>query len=119
MSVENFLSHIAERFVLGGGGKPSALCFRFFLAAKSVWKKREGGYQDFRSKFFCLTLPENFVRKPFCVSKKVLFGKFSRIGGGHHGFAGNFVVSQYQKSSQRNPSVLCFRKFPKAKKFYG
>ena len=28
----------------------------------------EGGYQDFPSKVFCLTLPENFVGEPFRVS---------------------------------------------------
>ena len=28
-----------------------------------------------------------------------------------------FFVSQYRKTSQGNPSVLCFRKFPLAKKF--
>ena len=69
MSVENFLSHIAERF-FGGGGKPSALCFRFFLAAKKVWKRREGGIKIFCRNFFvsqyrktpgsvCLPVPKN------------------------------------------------------------
>ena len=30
--------------------------------------KRGGGYQDFPSNFFCLTVPKNSVGEPFSVS---------------------------------------------------
>ena len=63
-SVEKFLSHSAEKFRRG-----SLLCFRKFLVSKNVRDKREraGGYQDFPSKTFCLTLPF-IVVEPFIVS---------------------------------------------------
>ena len=46
------------------------LCFRKILAAKKFMDKRAGGreYQKFPSKFFCLTVPKNFVGEPFSVS---------------------------------------------------
>ena len=40
-------------------------CFRSFPVAKKFLDKGGGGYQDFPSKFFPLTLPKNFVRQPF------------------------------------------------------
>ena len=35
-----------------------------------------GGYHDFLSKKFCLTVPKKFVGEPFCVSKKSGIEKF-------------------------------------------
>ena len=43
------------------------LCFRKFLLSKNVKDKR-GGYQDFPSKFFCLTVPKMFVGEPLSIS---------------------------------------------------
>ena len=40
------------------------LCFRKFLVAKKFMDKREGEYQDFPSKIFCLTVPKNAVGNP-------------------------------------------------------
>ncbi len=48
-------------------GKPSALCFKKIAVAKNFMDKRGGGYQDFLSKIFCLTVPKNFVMVPFCA----------------------------------------------------
>ena len=45
------------------------LCFRKFPVAKNIMDKRGGGgYQDFPSKVFCLTVPKIFVGEPFSVS---------------------------------------------------
>ena len=70
-SVENFLSHSAETFRRG-----TFLC----CDPENFWfrrnlRRREGGYQDFPSKNFCLTLPKKFVGEPFCA----VFQKISGI----------------------------------------
>ena len=45
------------------------LCFRKFPVAKKFMDKRGGGgkYQDFPSKFFCLTMPKFSVGELFCA----------------------------------------------------
>ena len=62
-SVENFLSQSAEKIRRG-----TLLCFRKFRVPKIVRDKRRGGYHDFLSKLFCLTVPKKFVGEPFSVS---------------------------------------------------
>ena len=63
-SVENFLSHSTKKFRWG-----TLRCIRKFPVAKKFMDNRGGGeYQDFPSKFFCLTVPKNFVGEPFRVS---------------------------------------------------
>ena len=47
---------------------PSVLYFRKFSVVKNILDKRGVEYQDFPSKTLCLTVPKNFVRKPFSVS---------------------------------------------------
>ena len=47
---------------------PSVLCFRKISVLKKFMDKRGVEYQDFPSKTFCLTVPRNFVGKPFSVS---------------------------------------------------
>ena len=42
------------------------LRLRKFPVAKNSMDNK-GGYQDFPSKFFCLTMPKTFARKLFCV----------------------------------------------------
>ena len=46
------------------------LCFRKFLVGKNIlWIRGGWGvYQDFPSKFFCLTVSKNFAGEPFSVS---------------------------------------------------
>ncbi len=62
-SVENFLSHSAEKIRRG-----TLLCFREFLVSKTFLEKRGlGEYQEFPSKCFCLTLPKKFVGEPISV----------------------------------------------------
>ena len=67
---------------------------------------------------FCLTVPKNFVGDPFCVSKKFLFRKFSCIGGGggHHGFAENFLSHRPEKLRKGS---LQFHKISGIERIYG
>ena len=61
---------IDKRFVLQCRkdfyGNTSVLRLRKFPVAKNSMDNK-GGYQDFPSKFFCLTMPKTFARKLFCV----------------------------------------------------
>ena len=75
-----------------------------------------GDYQDFPSKIFCLTVPKSFVGEPFSVSIFSGIEKFYAQSL-YHDFLSKFFVSEYQKTSSVNSSVLCFKKFPVAKKF--
>ena len=43
------------------------LCFRKFPVAKKFMDERGGKYQDFPSKFFCLTMPKSSVGELFCA----------------------------------------------------
>ena len=61
-SVENFLSQSAEELRRG-----TLLCFRKFGVPKNVRYKRRGGYHDFLSKLFCLTVPKHSVEEHFCA----------------------------------------------------
>ena len=56
------LSQGAEKFCRG-----SLLCFRKFLLSENVRDKRGGGYHDFTSKMFYLTVPNHFLEEPFCA----------------------------------------------------
>ena len=55
-SVKNFLSNSAEKVRRG-----TLQCFRKFLLLENVNEKRGGGYHNFLSKLFCLTVPNHFV----------------------------------------------------------
>ena len=61
-------------------------------------------------------MPKKFVGEPFKVS---LFSGIEKVyaSDGYVNFSSKFFVSQNQKSLQGNLSVLCFIKFPVAKKF--
>ena len=69
-SVEKFLSQSAEKFPRG-----TFLCFRNTLVSNNVRDKRGGGYHDFSSKLFCLTVPKIFVGEPFGVSENFWYRK--------------------------------------------
>ena len=56
------------------------LCFRKFPVTNFM-DKRGGGYQDFPSKIFCLTVLKNFVEEPFCVSQNFWYQKKLCIRG--------------------------------------
>ena len=69
-SVENFLSHSAENFRRGESFSVS------LISGIKKFNASEGYVTifDFLSKFFCLTVPKNFVGEPFCY----VFQKISR-----------------------------------------
>ena len=61
--VEKFLSHSAEKF-----RRRTFYCSTNFGYPKSLDRRRRGEYQDFPSKFFCLTVPKNFAFQSFTVA---------------------------------------------------
>ena len=66
-SVETSLSYSAEKF-RGEQFKDS----ENFEYRKIFMHQRGGGYHDFPSKTFCLTVPEKIVWEPLCCQKKFL-----------------------------------------------
>ena len=44
------------------------------------------GYHDFPSKLFCLTVPNHFVKEPFCVSESFGYLKILCLRGEYHDF---------------------------------
>ena len=97
--VEIFWSHSAEKFL----GEH----FRVSLVSgiEEVWIR--GGYQDFLSKVFCLTLPKFSVGEPFSVSLVSGIEKFFASEGyvTISDFLSNSFVSQCRKYSQA--TLLC------------
>ena len=72
-SVENFLSHSTETF---RRGTFLSCVSENFRKPKILWIRREGEYQDFPSKIFCLTVPKRFVEEPFyAVFQKLSVGE--------------------------------------------
>ena len=60
-SVENYLSHSAEKF----RGWRESLSVSFISGIDKVWTRWGGKqYPDFPSKMFCLTVPKEFVSNP-------------------------------------------------------
>ena len=47
---------------------PSLLCFRKVLVATKFFDKKGGGYQDFASKYFRLTVTKNAIGEPVNIS---------------------------------------------------
>ena len=95
-SVEKILSERAEKFRRG-----TLLCCvsENFWQRKRLWIRRGGEFQNFRSKFFYLKVPKNFVEEPFSLS---LISGIEKI----HGSEGyvtivrlKFFVSQCRKFS--------------------
>ena len=78
---------------------------------------KRGGYQDFPSETFCLTVPKILVGEPFSVSLTSGIEKIFAYEGNITIFCRKFVVSQYRKTSQRKPSV--FHKIAGIEKTYG
>ena len=65
---------------------------------------------NFPLKICRLTVPENFVGEPFCVSENFWYRKILWIRRGEGGsvtfFHRKFVVSQYRKTSSGNPCLF-------------
>ena len=94
-----FLSHSTEK-----ARGVTLQCFRKILLRKNLWKS-DGGYYFFPSKFFCITVPKNFVGEPFNVSEKLGFRKNVRIRRAYHYSPLNFLVSQCRHVSSEDPRV--------------
>ena len=97
-------------------------------------KRGGGGYQDFPSKIFCLTVPKIFVGEPFCVSQNFWYRKnlWIRGGGGdgggggvggggreYHDFLSNFFCLTVPKNFVREPFCAVFQKISRSQKVYG
>ncbi len=98
-------------------GNPSVLCFGKFLEAKKLMDKKEGEVSRFFFEVFLSHSAEKIRRGTLQGVTDFGYRKILCLGGLCHDFSSNFFVSQYQKTLQGNPSVLCFGKFLEAKKF--
>ena len=95
-----FLSHSAENFCRGilfcciNFESREILCFR-------------GLCHDFRSKFFCLTVPKNFVEEHFCAVFQKNSGseKVCIRGGGEYQYFRRFFLSHSAEKFRRG--ILC------------
>ena len=87
--VENWVSQSTEKLRRG-----TLLFSEFFLYRKSF--RIGGGYHDFLSKLFCLTVPKNFLGGPFFSenfwNKEIALDGVSR-------FCRKLIFSQYRKLS--------------------
>ena len=69
--------------------------------------KREGEYQDFPSKIFCLTLPKNFVGKDFSVSLISGIEKIWISDGGMSRFSVEGSLSHSSENIRRGILYCC------------
>ena len=100
--------------------RANPLVFHLFRVSKKFGQEVRGGsFKIFSQNFFCLTVPKNFVGEHFSVS--LISGTQNLyVSEGYvtiFDFQSKFFVSQCPKNSWANPSLLCFRKSPVAKKF--
>ena len=105
-SVEVVLSHSAEKL---NGGTLLCCVSETFWYRKNLWRRggRGGGEcHHFRSIFFCLTVPKNFVGQPFRVSL------FSGIENFHasEGFVTNIcrIFLSHSAEKFRRGTLQCF-----------
>ena len=108
ISVEDFLSQSAKK---GRGG--TLLHFIEFGYRKKLCFR--GKCHDFLSKFFCLTVPENFVGEHFILSLISGIEKIYASKGYVKIFCRKFFVSKYRKTLYGNP--LVYHHFGVSKKF--
>ena len=93
-----FFVTVSKKFV----GEPVCVSKKFWYQKISCIG---GGHHGF-VEIFSLTVPKNFVGEPFCVSENLGFRKTLCIIGGITIFHQKFLVSQYRKTSWRNPFVF-------------
>ena len=87
--VEKFLSHSAEKLRRGG----ESFSFSLIAGIEKIYVAE--GYVTifgFQSKFFCLTVPKNFVGEPFCAVFQKKF--MDKRGGSIRIFRRKIFVSQ-------------------------
>ena len=89
------------------------------VAKKFMEKKGEGEVSKFSVGKFCLTVPKSFAGETSSLSLVSGIEIIYASEGYVTIFRRIVFVSQYRNISQRNPSVLCFRKFLVAIKFAG
>ena len=93
-SVEKYLSHSAENF----RGWRESLSVSFILGIDKVWTRGGGreAVSRFYVDFFCLTVPEEFLREHFRVSLISGMGNFllQRVMSRFSILCRNFFVSQ-------------------------
>ena len=97
------------------------LCFGKVPLVKKFMDKRGGGgkYEDFQSKFFCLTVPKIFVGEPFSVSLISGIEKVWIRGGGGV-VVSRFSVEKFLSHSAeklRTRTLQCFTNFEYRKIF--
>ena len=111
-SVENFLSHSAEKFC-----RAILHCCNNFGYRKNLDER--GEYQDFPWKSFCLTVPKRFVGQFLTVAIISGIEKVWIRGGGHQVFPSKIFLSHSAKKFRRG-TLLCrvSEKFRK-RKVYG
>ena len=95
------------------------MCFRKFLVSKNVRDKRGGGYHDFPSKLFFLTVPEHFIDEPFCVSESLGNRKILCLRGLCHDFLSKIFCLAVPKNFVGEPFCAVFQKISGSEKFYG
>ena len=115
-SVEVVLSHSAEKL---NGGTLLCCVSENFWYRKNLWRRGgRGECHHFRSIFFCLTVPKNFVGQPFRVSL------FSGIENFHasEGFVANicrFFCLTVPKNFVEGPFRALLQKFSYSENVYG
>ena len=76
----------------------------------------KGGYHDYLSEIFCLTVPKNFVGEPFCVSQNFWYRKilWIRAGEGRREGVSRFCFKNFLSHSAeklRRGIFQCFSNF--------
>ena len=78
------------------------------------------GYHDFPLENFCLTVPENFVGEPFCVSQNFWYRKFSWIWGEEYNdFLSKIFCLTVPKNFVGEPLCVVLQKISGSEKVYG
>ena len=112
ISMENLFSHSTEKFHRG-----TLLCFTKFLVSKTFMDKGEGGASRFSVKNILSHSAEKFRTGTLQCVTNFGYRKILCFRELCHDFVSKIFVSLCPKISSRNPSDLCFRKCPVAKKF--
>ena len=82
-----------------------------------MFMDKKGGISKFSVEIFCLTVPKIYVVEPLSVSLVSDNEKICSSMGYVTVFHRKTFVLQFRNHPSRDPSMLCFRKFPEAKKF--